>query len=320
MRLAVLDIGSNTVHLLVVDAHLGAAPIPATSVKHEMRLAEHLTERGELTSNTVDDLTQIISQGMAVAEDLGCTEVLAFATSAIREATNGDAVLESVRNKTGVDVQILSGSDEARLTFLAVRRWFGWSSRNLLVLDIGGGSLEMAAGRDEYPSAASSVPLGAGRLARNFFASDPVKESDLKALRKHVRSTLAGGMSAVQAAGRADHVVATSKTFRSLARIAGAAPASEGPFVERRLRRDDLKLWVPRMASMTSKQRASLPGVSPMRATQVLAGAVVAEACMDLFDLNELEIGPWALREGIILSWLDHFDHGIRVTDTDESA
>ncbi|MEN9711348.1 MAG: hypothetical protein RL441_1340 [Actinomycetota bacterium] len=320
MRLAVLDIGSNTVHLLVVDAHLGAAPIPATSIKHEMRLAEHLTDRGELTSNTVDDLTTIISQCLSVAEDLGCTEVLAFATSAIREAANGDAVLAAVRAETGIDLQILSGSDEARLTFLAVRRWFGWSSRNLLVLDIGGGSLEIAAGRDEYPSSATSVPLGAGRLARNFFSSDPVKESDVKSLRKHARALLAEAAPTVLAAGQLDHVVATSKTFRSLARIAGAAPASDGPFVQRRLRRADLKLWVPRLANMSSKQRAALPGVSPMRATQVLAGAVVAEACMDFFNLDELEIGPWALREGIILSWLDHFDHGIRITDTDESA
>ena len=310
MRLAVLDIGSNTVHLLVVDAHLGAAPVPATSVKYEMRLAEHLDASGSLAANTVDDLSNVLTKCVEVAEDAGCTEFLAFATSAIREAGNGEQVLRQVKERTGIDLNVLSGDDEARLTFLAVRRWFGWSSRNLLVLDIGGGSLEIAAGRDEDPEFAASTPLGAGRLARNFFSSDPVEKSELKALRKHVRATIGDVVGPLSKVGRPDHVVATSKTFRSLARIGGAAPASDGPFVERILHREALGLWIPKLSEMSAKQRAELPGVSAVRATQLLAGAYVAEACMDLLDIESMEIGPWALREGIILRWLDHLAQG----------
>jgi exopolyphosphatase/guanosine-5'-triphosphate,3'-diphosphate pyrophosphatase len=210
-----------------------------------------------------------------------------------------------VQQRTGIALQVLSGTDEARLTFLAVRRWFGWSSRRLLVLDIGGGSLEIAGGIDEEPDVASSVALGAGRMARQFFTSDPVAKDDLKALRKHARTTIAEVVPNVTRFGAPDHAVATSKTFRSLARITGAAPAAEGPFVQRMLRRDELRLWVPRLADMTVKQRASLPGVSPGRAIQVLAGAVVAEAALDLLGLEQVEIGPWALREGVILRKLD---------------
>lgn len=305
MRLGVLDVGSNTVHLLVVDAHVGAAPIPATSHKRELRLAEHLDKDGNLTPEIVQDLTSVIIEGLAVAEDLGCTDILAFATSAIREAENGEGVLRDVQSRTGVELQVLGGIDEARLTFLAVRRWFGWSSRRLLVLDIGGGSLEVAGGIDEDPDIAVSVALGAGRMARQFFTSDPVTKEDLKALRKHARTTIAEIVPGVAKFGAPDHAVATSKTFRSLARITGAAPAAEGPFVERILHRDALRLWVPRLAAMTVKQRGSLPGVSPGRAMQVLAGAVVAEAALDLLDLDQVEIGPWALREGIILRKLD---------------
>jgi exopolyphosphatase/guanosine-5'-triphosphate,3'-diphosphate pyrophosphatase len=305
MRLGVLDVGSNTVHLLVVDAHVGAAPIPATSHKRELRLAEHLDKDGNLTPEIVQDLTSVIIEGLAVAEDLGCTDILAFATSAIREAGNGESVLRDVQSRTGVELQVLGGIDEARLTFLAVRRWFGWSSRRLLVLDIGGGSLEVAGGIDEDPDIAVSVALGAGRMARQFFTSDPVTKEDLKALRKHARTTIAEIVPGVAKFGAPDHAVATSKTFRSLARITGAAPAAEGPFVERILHRDALRLWVPRLAAMTVKQRGSLPGVSPGRAIQVLAGAVVAEAALDLLDLDQVEIGPWALREGIILRKLD---------------
>jgi len=310
MRLGVLDVGSNTVHLLIVDAHVGAAPVPASSHKRELRLAEHLTPAGDLTPEIVSDLTEVIVEGMAVAEDLGCTEIMAFATSALREAGNGEAVLRDVQQRTGLELQVLSGADEARLTFLAVRRWFGWSSRRLLVLDIGGGSLEIAGGIDEEPDVAASVALGAGRMARQFFRSDPVAKDDLKALRKHVRTTIADVVPGITKLGPPDHAVATSKTFRSLARITGAAPAAEGPFVQRLLHREALREWVPRLAGMTVKQRAALPGVSPGRAAQVLAGAVVAEAALDLLGLDVVEIGPWALREGVILRKLDHIAAG----------
>lgn len=311
MRMGVLDVGSNTVHLLVVDAHVGAAPLPAQSFKHELRLAEHLRKDGSIDDEAVRALISYIKEATAGAEDLGCTEILAFATSAIREARGGDGVLQQVFDETGVELRVLSGDDEARLTFLAVRRWFGWSSRRLLVLDIGGGSLEIAGGTDEGPDVAVSVPLGAGRMAAQFFRSDPVDRDDLKDLRRLARRTIAEVVPAVTRFGRPDHSVATSKTFRSLARIAGAAAAGEGPFVERVLRLEELKQQVPKLAAMTVKQRASLPGVSAGRAKQVLAGAIVAEAAMELLDVPVVEICPWALREGVILRKLDHIAAGV---------
>jgi exopolyphosphatase/guanosine-5'-triphosphate,3'-diphosphate pyrophosphatase len=305
VRLGVLDVGSNTVHLLVVDAHHGAAPLPAHSHKTELRLAEHIVDGERISDVGVDTLVGFVRSAQEVAEDLGVTEIMAFATSAIREASNGEEVLATVLDRTGVDLVVLSGSDEARLTFLAVRRWFGWSSGRLLVLDIGGGSLEIAVGTDEVPDVAVSLPLGAGRMHRAFLQHDPVRPDELKAMRKHVRATIADVTGRIARAGDPRHVVATSKTFRSLARITGAAPSSEGPFVQRELSRDDLRTWVPKLAAMTAKERGALPGVSVGRAPQLLAGAVVAEAAMDLLGVERLEIGPWALREGIILDLLD---------------
>lgn len=308
MRLGVLDVGSNTLHLLVVDAHDGAAPLPAHSHKIELRLAEHIVDGERISAAGVDALVSFIASAQEVAEDLGVTETLAFATSAIREASNGDAVLAEVRDRTGIDLVVLSGADEARLTFLAVRRWYGWSSGRLLVLDIGGGSLELAVGSDEVPDVAVSVPLGAGRLTRGFLHHDPPHLDEVKALRKHARATIAEVTGRLARAGEPRHVVATSKTFRSLARIAGAAPSSEGPFVRRVLDRDDLRTWVPKLAAMTAKERADLPGVSAGRAPQLLAGAVVAEAAMDLLGVDRLQVAPWALREGIILERIDRLD------------
>ncbi|MEU9720936.1 Ppx/GppA phosphatase family protein [Streptomyces sp. NPDC047976] len=306
MRLGVLDVGSNTIHLLVVDAHPGARPQPAHSHKVQLRLAELLDERGAVSPEGVERLVSAIAGAVQAAEDKGCEDVLPFATSAVREAPNADEVLARVKEETGIELPVLSGEDEARLTFLAVRRWFGWSAGKLLVLDIGGGSLEIAFGIDEDPDAAVSLPLGAGRLTSAWLPGDPADPADVRALRRHVRAQIARTVGEFSRFGAPDHVVATSKTFKQLARIAGAAREADGLYVQRELTRKALEEWVPRLTAMTTTERAALPGVSEGRAAQLLAGALVAEATMDLFGVDELEICPWALREGVILRRLDH--------------
>jgi len=305
MRLAVLDVGSNTVHLLVVDAYRGARPLPAYSHKADLHLSEHVLDDGSIDAPGADALVDAVREALVVAEDQGSEDLMAFATSALREAPNGPRVLERVKNETGVDLEVLSGQDEARLTFLAVRRWFGWSAGRLLVIDIGGGSLEIAMGIDEEPDVTESLPLGAGRLTRDRVPGDPPSKDDVKALRKHVRAELGRVLRPFGAQGPPDAAVATSKTFKQLARITGAAPVSDGIDVARSLRRDDLAKWQPKLAEMTVKDRAQLPGVSIGRAPQLLAGAIVAEAAMDLFEVEVLAVCPWALREGVILRRLD---------------
>jgi exopolyphosphatase/guanosine-5'-triphosphate,3'-diphosphate pyrophosphatase len=308
VRLGVLDVGSNTVHLLVVDAHRGAAPVPARSEKSVLRLAERITKSGELSKAGADELVKTVAEAQAAAEKLGCDDFMAFATSAVREADNSAKVLQQVVDETGVDLQVLSGADEARFTFLAARRWFGWSAGRLLVLDIGGGSLELASGTDEVPDVAVSLPLGAGRLTRERLRGDPPSGSDVRAVRKYVRAEVARVVRDLTRVGPVDCAVGTSKTCRSLARICGAAPSSEGPLVPRKLDRADLEAQLPKLARLTAAERAGLPGVSPGRAHQVLAGAIVADAAMDLLGIDRLQLCPWALREGVILRRLDVID------------
>jgi exopolyphosphatase/guanosine-5'-triphosphate,3'-diphosphate pyrophosphatase len=308
MRLGVLDIGSNTGHLLVVDASGGAAPMPAYSHKQPLRLAEHLDDEGLVSDSGIAALTAFVASSLVVAEDKGCEEMLGFATSAVRDAANSDEVLEHVEKRTGVAIDVLPGEDEARLTFLAVRRWFGWSSGRLAVFDIGGGSLEIAVGSDEAPDVAQSLPLGAARLTRDHLARG-TDEGDVRALRRMIRARIARDAGAVTRAAP-DHSVATSKTFRSLARICGAAPYSDGLLVRRVLDAAALRERLPRLITMSASEVAGLPGVSPSRAHQIVAGALVADAVLDLFDLPELEVCPWALREGIILERLDQI--GVR--------
>lgn len=305
MRLGVLDIGSNTVHLLVCDVAAGSAPIPAFSIKEPLGLIGHVTEDGSFDSNMAEHLSNVVQNLATEAKAVGCNQVLAFATSAIRDASNGQAMLNHVIKKTQQPISVLAGEDEARLTFLATRRWFGWSSGVLLGLDIGGGSFEIAIGADELPETAISLPLGAGRLTKDFSLSNPPTKKQLEAMNEYIYSHLEAVIDQITTESGADHVVGTSKTFRSLARIAGAAPSNQGPYVKRLLPASKLKDIAERVAGMSVQQRAMLPGVSKDRAAQLAAGAMVAAAIVDLLEISEIEICPWALREGVLLRHID---------------
>ncbi len=304
MRLGVLDVGSNTVHLLVVDAHRGAQPDAVLSHKTELRLIALMQDDGSLGAAGTKALVDAVTDARKAAKEEGVEDLVAFATSAVRDATDSADVLATVAAKAGVDLQVLAGEDEARLTFLAVRRWFGWSAGQLVSLDIGGGSLELACGRHEDPDLAVSLPLGAGRLTREWELSDPPKKGQVAALRDHVRATLEPVVADVVAT-RPDRGVVTSKTFRSLARLDGAAPYAEGPWVRRTLSAKGLDEIVDRLAGLRIDERAQLPGVSAGRAEQLLAGAVVAQEALQALALTKVEVCPWALREGVILRRLD---------------
>ncbi|MEU7571491.1 Ppx/GppA phosphatase family protein [Micromonospora sp. NPDC049240] len=309
MRLGVLDVGSNTVHLLVVDAHHGAHPWPAHSEKVVLRLAEQIGPDGALTDAGADGLVKAVGMARAAADGLRAEDLLAFATSAVRDATNAGEVLARVRDETGVRLEVLSGADEARMTFLAVRRWFGWSAGRLLAMDIGGGSLELAAGIDEHPDVAVSLPLGAGRLSRERLAVDPAgllppSAVAVEGLREYVDAQLDPVVKQLTEVGW-ERPVATSKTFRTLARLAGAAPSGAGLWARRSLTRTGLRQVLGFVRHIPPAHLPELEGVSAQRAHQLLAGAVVAEAVMRRLDVDSLDICPWALREGVILRRLD---------------
>ena len=305
MRIGVLDIGSNTVHLLLVDAHYGAAPIPASKLKIPLRLAEHLTPDGSVDDAAIDILIDFVRRSQLLAEEKGATHVMAFATSAIREARNGESVLARVKAATGLHLDVLAGEDEARMTYLAVRRWFGWSAGRLLVMDIGGGSLELASGVDEEPDVAVSVPLGAGRVTRSHLVGDPPSQESLRALRRYARAEIAAVAGRLRRVGEPRLAAGSSKTFKQLARIAGAAPSAEGIYVPRELTLAQLTELREQLGELPAVELAKLPGVSPGRAGQLAAGAIVAEAAMDILEVDRLAICPWALREGVILNHMD---------------
>ncbi|MBO0852521.1 MAG: Ppx/GppA family phosphatase [Nocardia sp.] len=305
MRLGVLDVGSNTVHLLVVDAHRGGHPMPMSSTKATLRLSENMDDAGCITVEGADKLARTIEEFGSIAKTSGCVGLMPFATSALRDAANSDEVLDRVRGRTGVDLRVLSGADEARLTFLAVRRWYGWSAGRIVNLDIGGGSLELSNGCDEEPDVAFSLQLGAGRLTRDWLQADPPGKRRVAVLRDWLDAELVLPSKQLLAVGRPDLAVGTSKTFRSLARLTGAAPSGAGPRVRRSLTSSGLRQLIAFISRMTAADRAELEGVSSDRSQQLVAGALVAEASMRALSLDTIEICPWALREGLILRKLD---------------
>jgi exopolyphosphatase / guanosine-5'-triphosphate,3'-diphosphate pyrophosphatase len=315
MRLGVVDIGSNSARLQIVDGEPGGPPLPTYAVKTPIRLAETLDEDGSIGDSGVERLLDALTEAVATARAHGVEEVIVFATSALRDAPNVDAVHHRVLQQTGVDIRLLSGEDEARLTFLAARRWLGWSAGPLLLLDIGGGSMEVAWGRGERPELAVSLPLGAGRLTGTHLRGDPPRHRDVKALRRHVRQALGEVADRLQWEGRPAHVVATSKTFKQLARLGGAPRGRKGPFRQRTVHRGCLRTWIPRLESLPARKRADLPGISAARARQILAGAIAAEAAMTAFDVKKADVCPWALREGVLLRRLDALPDPAEISD-----
>jgi exopolyphosphatase/guanosine-5'-triphosphate,3'-diphosphate pyrophosphatase len=314
--LGVLDVGSNTVHLLVVDARRGGHPTPMSSTKAALRLAEAIDSTGKLTRKGADALVETVEEFAKIASSSGCAEMMAFATSAVRDAKNSEAVLARVKAETGVSLRVLSGVDESRLTFLAVRRWYGWSAGRIINIDIGGGSLELSSGVDEEPEVAMSLPLGAGRMTREWLAEDPPGRRRVAMLRDWLSTELTEAGAVMQAAGSPDLAVATSKTFRSLARLTGAAPSGEGPRVKRTLTATGLRQLIAFISRMTTADRAELEGVSAERAPQIVAGALVAEASMRALGVETVQICPWALREGLILRKLDSEADGTALVET----
>jgi exopolyphosphatase/guanosine-5'-triphosphate,3'-diphosphate pyrophosphatase len=301
MRLGVLDVGSNTVHLQVVDTHPGARPNPTFNYKEELRLTQYLGEDHRISEEGITKLRDCIKNAIAQSLVAKTQELLPFATSALRDAHNGEEIIKNINKDFQIDLQVLSGEEEAKLTFLAARRWFGWSSGRLLVVDIGGGSLEMAVGTDESPEIAVSLPLGAARLTKDFLKGDPYSEKSVRNLRDHVENSLEQILPTMVKHQESDRAIATSKTLRTLARLCGDWFDGTGNNISI----DAIRKISNKLADMDTSARAKLPGVSENRASQIVAGAFVAESVMRNLDLKNLEVCPWALREGVVLKWMD---------------
>ncbi|MER7279325.1 hypothetical protein ABT369_33285 [Dactylosporangium sp. NPDC000244] len=291
MLLAVLDVGSNSAHLQIVQARRGRPPQLVYRLKAPTRLAEEVRADGALSPDGVERVVDAVSCTVEAYRRHAATDLIPLATATIRDATNNAEIRRRVREATGVELRSLSGEDEARVTFEAVRRLHA-ADDGLWLLDIGGMSMEIAAGAGAEPDLAVSLPMGAGLLTRRFLPEHPARRDAVERVRRHVRSLVKPVARELGRLPRPRRVVGTSKTFKQLACLTGDPE---------RLDRRALRRWVPRLRSMTPPERAELPGVAAARARQLLAGAVTAVTVMEALDLRTLDVCPWALREGLLL-------------------
>ncbi|MBM7773037.1 exopolyphosphatase/guanosine-5'-triphosphate,3'-diphosphate pyrophosphatase [Actinokineospora baliensis] len=284
----VLDVGSFSAHLLVVAADQNAPLTPLYSDKVRLRLDRGLDASGRLRAEGVDAIAAAIAavRGRARRAGLPIGEFVPFATSSVRDAANADEVVRRIARRTGVVLRTFTGQQEAQLAYLAARRWSG-KEGTLTVLDVGGGTVEVATGAADEPLVAESLPYGARTLTALGLVHREAEVAEL------IRRALTEDDLAALHRGRA---VGCSKVFGGLAKLAG----------RRTLRVTDLDRWIPRLARLSARRRAKLPGISRHRAEQSLAGAVAARALMEVTGHDAVVVSPWSTTQGLLLALREH--------------
>ncbi|MFI6095468.1 Ppx/GppA phosphatase family protein [Lentzea sp. NPDC051213] len=284
MSVGVLDVGCFSAHLVVVERDLTR---PLVSHKVRLRLDRELDSEGVISRDGIESLCSAV---LAARKKAGDVPFLPFATSSVRDSANVDEVMRKVKRRTGVELKVLSGKEEARYSYTAARHWFGFGAGEMVVLDVGGGTVELAAGSGTEPELVVSLPLGARTLTRSGLSV------------QDMRAEVLDRIAEVFPRDEADRAIGCSKVFEQLARLAGARAGAHAP---RQLRAKDLEKWIPRLAKLSVRERAALPGISRHRARQSLAGAVVAEALMRVTGHDVVDISPWSTKEGLLLDLVE---------------
>ncbi len=298
----VLDVGCHSALLTVVRRRPGTVLEPVFSRKVRLRLHETLDRQGRLDKVGVKSVERAVAEAVAADPRPRGPEVFAFATSVIRDAPNRDEIIARVARTTGTRLRVLTGEEEARLAYVAARQWAGPTTGPLLVLDIGGGTVEIASGAGDQPRVVHSLPLGARRITRDWLPGGAVpSRRRLAEVMQHLRRSLEAVPDLPQAV-RGGRVLAGSKTFEQLARLAAAQ--SRTPRTRRRLTSAQLHTAASLLTDATPSHRAKLPGISRHRAEQSLAGALIAQALMEACGAKSVEICPWSTREGLLLEHL----------------
>ena len=316
MRVAAFDLGSNSFHLLVVDASADGHFVPLARDKEILRLGDMVSREGRITEAGAGQGHRHHPAVQDPGRRPGRIEIMACATSAIRDADNGGEVIDAIYAATGVRVGLLSGLEEARLIFQAVRASVVIDPGPALCLDLGGGSLEVMVGGPEGLLRAATLPLGVGRLTTELVRDDPPSADDARRLRERLTATLAP-VAEEMASLRPTMTVATSGTLSDLARMAvarrtGAVPASLNQVT---VSREELEALHADIMASTLAQRTKMAGLDARRADQIPAGSMVAVVAMELFGIAELTMSAWALREGIVLEVIGRADPALWTSD-----
>jgi exopolyphosphatase/guanosine-5'-triphosphate,3'-diphosphate pyrophosphatase len=302
VRIAALDLGSNSFHLLVADAHPDGTFEPLARDKEMLRLGSVVAATGEVGESAAAAAVDVVRRFRALAESLGADEVVAYATAALREARDSTAVVDRIEAETGIKVRVISGREEAALIFRAVRASVVIEPGPALALDLGGGSLELMVGDAKGMGWSASLKLGVGRLTSDLVRGDPPTGGDRRRV-VHAVTTAVGRVLPDIASFRPRMAIGSSGTLETLIGLAagrrgGPMPASVNQLA---VTAGELGALTQDLLRMTSAERAELPGVDARRADLLPAGALLTMTVLDLTGLGALVGCGWALREGMVL-------------------
>ncbi|HEX4777572.1 MAG TPA: Ppx/GppA phosphatase family protein [Acidimicrobiia bacterium] len=309
MRIAALDLGSNSFHLLVAEVHADGTFVAITREKEMLRLGDAVARDGFVPPETADAAVATVRRFRKLADAAGAAEVLACATSAIRTAANGDALVDRLERETGVSVDVIDGMEEARLIFGALRASVVLEPAPALCFDLGGGSVEVMVGDTSGLRWSTSERLGVARLTAELVDSDPLSKRDRARLRDRVTRVLEPVATAV-ASYEPGLVVGSSGTLEDVARMVNArrdgdVPVSLNQFT---FTRDEFMPLHHELTRLPAAERRRIEGLEARRVDLIPAGAVFLDTVMDLFAFDQMTVSEWALREGLVLDAIGRHD------------
>lgn len=310
MKLAAIDIGSNSIHLVIVRAVQGQHPEIIDREKEMVRLGAVTLREHHLQKETIERAITTLRRFKKMAEHNGADPVITTATSAVRESRNSDEFIDRVRKEVGLGVQVLPGVEEARLISLAVSEVTDFNNRRALIIDIGGGSTEFIITAGREPELLLSVRVGAVRFTEKFIATDPISGEELNRLVTNIRSDLTRAIWEIRAAGF-DFVIGTSGTVLNMVDAVmrdgddnGFEPISDLEGFSQTVTLDQIGRLNRKLARMTLRERGRVPGIEKARADIIVAGGLLLECILSDLGAAEITSCDWSLREGVILDYL----------------
>jgi exopolyphosphatase / guanosine-5'-triphosphate,3'-diphosphate pyrophosphatase len=299
LKLAAIDIGSNSIKLVVVQAETSDSFTVLAQEREVVRLGQETLVNGHINNAATLRAVTCLKRFRSVAEANGAEKIVAIATASVREANNSDEFIRTVEEETGLRIEVLSGLEEARLIGLAASQGCTEKGVTNLNIDIGGGSTEISIFRDAEPLALRSIKLGAVGLTDRFIRSDPPAPNELDALRSEIRVRIESPASEL----REQSWVQTTATSGTALAI-GAALNLTAPGVASTVTLTSLKTLNTKIAALSLAERRNVPGLSPQRADIIVAGGFVLEEVMKALGIDQLRICDWSLREGVIIDRL----------------
>ncbi|MBD2743158.1 Ppx/GppA phosphatase family protein [Coleofasciculus sp. FACHB-1120] len=313
--LAAIDLGTNSLHMVVVQIQ---PKLPAFSIiareKDTVRLGDRDKKTGNLTPAAMERAIAALRRFQGIAKSLNAEQIIAVATSAVREAPNGRDFLKQVESDLGLLVSLISGQEEARRIYLGVLSGMELNNQPHIIIDIGGGSTELILGDSHEPRSLSSTKVGAVRLTAELITTDPISIGEFQYLQAYVRGQIERAVDELRAVlqpGEQPRLVGTSGTIETLVTMHAREKLGTNPFSLNgyQLSLNDLRDLINRLRRLNYLERAAIPGMSERRSEIIVAGAVILQEAMTLLGVESLTVCERSLREGVIVDWM--LAHGL---------